>query len=424
MDKDFNQNVKSEELREILGTPPGWLLRFGTLLFFIILVLLFWLSYWIQYPEVVEDEIIISFNDPPTTLISPKSGFVDLIFVDNNQMVKKGQLLISYKSDADYQDVLSIYEILKPIDISDYSQLSTLKFKEALRVGELQNDLLIFLETQKQYSNEINQSGSVQIRKDLRRQMDALEKGIQYANNLKENLYVQIENIRIQIKNEEAMVKMDKLSQTELNKTRDKYVDFLASLNATEAEIKDKQFKINSLRNELISVSDEKEKGREQAELKLTNAFLELKATISGWLYAHLIISPTSGVLQMTNNTLKPGQYVNKEDGLMLVIPSQTNKMKGMMHVAFTKSGQIKINQKVIVKLKSYPEAKYGVLLGRVNSISKVAIKINEVMVSPVHVGFNDTLRTTNGFIIPVDQELSGIGRIITKNKRFIQRLF
>ena len=58
MENENNLDLRSEEVMEILGTPPGWLLRFGTLLFFLLLVLLSWLSYWIEYPDVVENEII------------------------------------------------------------------------------------------------------------------------------------------------------------------------------------------------------------------------------------------------------------------------------------------------------------------------------------------------------------------------------
>jgi hypothetical protein len=89
MKNDNNIDVRNEEIQEILGTPPGWILRFGTLIFLIVIVLLIWLSYWIQYPDVVESEIIVSFNDPPTKLISPKSGFLNELHARNNQWIKK-----------------------------------------------------------------------------------------------------------------------------------------------------------------------------------------------------------------------------------------------------------------------------------------------------------------------------------------------
>ena len=145
MENENNFDKRSKDVQEILGTPPGWLLRYGTLLFFVIIVILIWLSYWIQYPDVVENEIIISFNDPPTKLISPKTGYIDLIYTVHNQRVKKGQLLVSYKTDAYYKDVLMIHEKLSKIKTLDINKLAALVVDENIRVGELQNDLLQFL---------------------------------------------------------------------------------------------------------------------------------------------------------------------------------------------------------------------------------------------------------------------------------------
>ncbi len=424
MENESNLNLKSEEVQEILGTPPGWILRYGTLLFFLIIVLLFWLSYWIKYPDVVEHEIIISFNDPPIKMISPNSGYIDLIYASQNQKVKKGQLLVTFKTDADYQDVLTIYENLLKVKSLDINKLISINLDENIRVGEIQNSLLEFIEMQKQYSNQLKGDNVSFTKKDVQKQIVALESGVLYLINLKESISVQIDNIQIQLKNEEVMVKMDKLSQTELNKTRDKYIGLNSNLNATEAEIKDKQIKINTLKNELISINLGGEKGREIAELKLKDSFIQLKTKISQWIYTNLIISPSDGVLQIISGNLKADQYISKDEPLFIIIPSQSKEMKGIMNIPFTESGNIEKNQKVLVRLKSYPSAQYGILEGRVLNISKVAIELNNEMVSPINVNFQNGLITTKGYKISNEQELSGTGRIITKEKRFIQRIF
>lgn len=94
------------------------------------------------------------------------------------------------------------------------------------------------------------------------------------------------------------------------------------------------------------------------------------------------------------------------------------------MNIPFTKGGKIEVNQQVLVKLKSYPSSNYGILKGRVASISKVGLELNNELVSQVMVNFQDELVTTTGYKISTEHELSGSARIITKQKRFIQRLF
>ena len=303
-----NIDVRNEEISEILGTPPGWILRFGTLIFLIVIVLLIWLSYWIQYPDVVESEIIVSFNDPPTKLISPKSGFLNELHTTHNQRVKKGQLLISYNSEADYLDVLSLYEKLLMVKPTNQTSIITLPLTENYNIGALQKYLFQFLDKQKQYNLKTNEGIEVANKKDKQKQIISLENGIQYSLNLKDNLAVQIENTQIQLKNEEAMVKMDKLSQSELNKTKDKLTVLVTNLNTTEAEIKDKQFKISNLKSDLVNLKVGSEKGREVAMLEINAAFLQLKTNVSEWISLHLIISPSDGTVQVTNKFLKSGQ--------------------------------------------------------------------------------------------------------------------
>ena len=424
MKNENNIEVLNEEIQEILGTPPGWILRFGTLIFLIIIVVLIWLSYWIQYPDIVSSEIIVSFNDPPTKLISPKSGYLNKLHAVHNQKIKKGQLLISYTSEANYKDVLSLYEKLLQVKQTEQSSILSLTFNENYSIGELQKYLFQFLDKQKQYNLRVKGIAEVTSKRDKQKQIISLENGIAYSTNLRDNLIVQIDNTQIQIKNEEAMVKMDKLSQSELNKTRDKLTVLISNLNATEVEIKDKQFSISNLKSDLVNLSFSSEKGREVALSDMNAAFVQFKSNVSQWISLNLIISPTEGTVQVTNKFLKSGQYVNKDEPLLIIIPPQSNKMKGIMNVPFNESGSIKRNQVVLVKLNSYPSAKYGIIQGKVASSSSIALEDNEKLVSPVTVYFENGLVTTTGYKVSTKKELSGTARIITRNKRFIQRLF
>jgi multidrug resistance efflux pump len=424
MKNENNIEVPNEEIQEILGKPPGWILRFGTLIFLIIIVVLIWLSYWIQYPDIVESEIVISFNDPPTKLISPKSGYLNKLHTVHNQKVKKGQLLISYNSEANYKDVLSLYEILLQVKQTKQSSILSFSFPDNYNIGELQKYLFQFLDKQKLYNLRLKGITEVSSKNDKQKQIISLENGIAYSTNLRDNLSVQIDNTQIQMKNEEAMVKMDKLSQSELNKTRDKLTILISNLNATEAEIKDKQFNVSNLKSDLVNLNVSSEKGREVALSEMNAAFMQFKSNVSQWISLHLIISTTEGTVQVTNKFLKSGQYVNKDEPLLIIIPPQSKKMKGLMSVPFNESGNIKRNQLVLVRLNSYPSSKYGIIQGKVASSSNIALEDNERLISPVTVYFENGLVSTTGYKVSTKKELSGTARIITQKKRFIQRLF
>ena len=103
------------------------------------------------------------------------------------------------------------------------------------------------------------------------------------------------------------------------------------------------QFKISNLKSDLVNLKVGSEKGREVAMLEINAAFLQLKTNVSEWISLHLIISPSDGTVQVTNKFLKSGQYVNKDEPLLMVIPPQSNKMKGIMNIPFTNENVAKV---------------------------------------------------------------------------------
>ena len=70
MEELDRMEIRSEEVQEILGTPPGWLVRWGTIVAFAALVVLGWIGFWIQYPDIVEARIRVTSTDPPKRLIA------------------------------------------------------------------------------------------------------------------------------------------------------------------------------------------------------------------------------------------------------------------------------------------------------------------------------------------------------------------
>ena len=112
-------------------------------------------------------------------------------------------------------------------------------------------------------------------------------------------------------------------------------------------------FYLIGCKSDLVNLSVSSEKGREVALSEMNAAFVQFKSNVSQWISSHLIISPTDGTVQVTNKFLKSGQYVNKDEPLLIIIPPQSNMMKGIMNVPFNESGNIKRNQLVLVRLQS-----------------------------------------------------------------------
>ena len=77
----------------------------------------------------------------------------------------------------------------------------------------------------------------------------------------------------------------------------------------------------------------------------------------------------------------------------MTVIPEGENRTIGRMDLPMRGSGRVKIGNRVMIKLNPYPYIQYGVLEGRIESISLVATRENYA----ADIEFPDGLITSTG---------------------------
>jgi hypothetical protein len=95
----------SEEVDELLGKPPAWLLRSGISVIFIVLLSFFIASWFIKYPEVVSSQVVFTTLNPPVSLIARSSGKIQELFVKANDSVKVYEVIAVIENTADYEQV-------------------------------------------------------------------------------------------------------------------------------------------------------------------------------------------------------------------------------------------------------------------------------------------------------------------------------
>ncbi|MDY0202359.1 MAG: HlyD family secretion protein, partial [Tenuifilaceae bacterium] len=59
-------NIKSDEITEILGTPPRWVVRWGITLIFTIIGIVFIGSIFFRYPDTIIAPVVITAENPPS----------------------------------------------------------------------------------------------------------------------------------------------------------------------------------------------------------------------------------------------------------------------------------------------------------------------------------------------------------------------
>ena len=112
--------LRSNEVREILNRPPKWILRYGIVLIFIVLVGLLAGSWFFRYPEILTAPIVVSTENLPFDIVAKTSKRIDTLMVAEKQRVNKNQLLGVLENSANTDDVLALESMLNDINISSH----------------------------------------------------------------------------------------------------------------------------------------------------------------------------------------------------------------------------------------------------------------------------------------------------------------
>ena len=103
-----------------------------------------------------------------------------------------------------------------------------------------------------------------------------------------------------------------------------------------------------------------------------------------------------------------------------MTISPQNEKFIGKISLPVSSSGKVETGQKVIIKLDNFPYYEFGSLEGKISGISEVPQE-NKYLADVELVNNNIT---SYGKSINMKQAMSGSASIITKENRFIYKIF
>ena len=103
------------------------------------------------------------------------------------------------------------------------------------------------------------------------------------------------------------------------------------------------------------------------------------------------------------------------------VIPGKgAGQVIGKAFLPALNSGKVQTGLRVNIQLDGYPYQEFGVLPGKVERIAPVPEQETYLL----EIELSDSLLTSYGRTIPFSQELSGTARIITEDRRILERVF
>ena len=417
---DQNEIARSDEVQDLLEQVPHWLIRSGNLVILIIVIVFLMISWVLKYPDVIESSATLTTDIPPQKEYAKVGGKFEAILVENNQLVEPGEPLAVIENNANFKDIFLLKEILDTTSFEEDELKFPLDLVSSFNLGELDVHYGAFERNYIEYklnkelqplaNEKVASKFSVQ---ELRyrldnsisqleiyeRELDFKRKELERYTKLKQNGV---------ISDQEFEKKSIEFAQMERN-----LKGLLASISQIKEQIKlseknSKGFEIDQAMNEIVS------------EQNLIQSLIQLKNQIQTWEDKYVLQSNIEGKVSFFSYWSE-NQTAHQGDLIFTIIPQNFNSYLAKLKVPTHNSGKIRTGQEVQIDLESFPEREYGILEGKVKSITNLPDNNGYYLVD---VSLDSSLVTSFNKDIDFKHEMLGGGTIITEDLRLLERIF
>jgi len=103
--------LRSEEVQDILTRVPHWMIRWGSLLFFTLIVMILVLAWFIKYPDIISSSAVVTTEIPPQKEYARITADIEAVLVEDGDEVEEDQPLAILEHSGDYSDILFLKKI-------------------------------------------------------------------------------------------------------------------------------------------------------------------------------------------------------------------------------------------------------------------------------------------------------------------------
>jgi HlyD family secretion protein len=416
---DVFTELRSEEVQEILSRPPKWILKWGILLIFFIVIIVFTSAWLIHYPDLVQASFKLTSANAPKAVLTRTEGKLVRLLVKDGQMVKKGQPLAFLESTANADEVLRLSGLLARAWILASSGklegLDRLSLSSFNRLGELQNAYQTFEQAHIQLKAYLAYGFYSKKRLMLSQEIIDLQN---LAVNLRIQQQIQERDMILAQEdyNIQQLLARDKvIAPLELKREESKSIARKLPFHQTTSAL------INNLTAQRTKQKEILELDKEVVEER--NNFLQalntLQSATDAWKLNYVLTASVSGKVIFAG-ILQENQSVAINQEAFYVSPPSTDYF-GELRIPQLRAGKVHVGQSVLVKFNGYPYQEYGAVRGCITTISDIPFK-DSIFLAKVKLPVG--LKTTYGNILTYKTGMTASADIITEDSRLLEKLF
>ena len=418
---------KNNEVDQILGRPPSWILRWGITFLFLTLLIFVALSWLIKYPDVLTSQITISTASPAIRVVADANSEIKELRVSNNQLVKKDEIIAVLNNTADFKDIGVLKSFLDKLSSarrpSDFSRTKPL---ENLKLGSLQISYAALTDKLKEYGYFSGRTGVFGKIESLRAQINSTEDLI---DNLKRQQKTLTEELALAEKNfmrQQELEANGLVSKINLEKSQTEFLRYKRELENISTLIINNTISKEQIRTNIIDLREDRQVGNSDRQLDIIEDVERLKNEILNWEESFLIRSPIAGNISFSK-VWSEQQFVQVNEEVFTVVPPNgVGEIVAKAFLPIRNSGKVSKGQGIKIRLDGFNYQEYGVVEALVKDVSlvPVALENSAEQFYVLEVDLPNGLTTTYDKSIPFRQEMRGVGIITTKERRILVRIF
>ena len=416
-------NLRSSEVQEFISNKPGFTVRWGITVFFLILVGLAVICWFIQYPDIVPAKAILNSVNAPKSVITITDGKLIKITVKDNQPVTQGQLLGYMESIAVPASVIQIAEQLDSIghliETNRTDEILTY-FPDANSsynlnsLGELQASYQTFIQTFIAFKDFLRSGFYLRKKAMLQTDMQNIQRLHNILLTQKELLGQDLSLTQQTFNANDTLLRQKVISQFDYRNEKSKLISKQLSLPQINTSVVNNESQQNDKRKEVAEL--------ENQIIVQKNTFIQalhtLQSQIEAWQFKYLLEAPVSGTVSFAgffqeNQEIKTGQQ------LFYIIPPNTKYFVEMMIPQYN-FGKVKEGQKVLLKFQAYPYQQYGSVEGTIEHINTLpsdsGYLAKVILPKGLLTNYQKPLQYRHGLFAQAE--------IITENMRLLQRFY
>lgn len=413
------------EINDLIGNPPGWLLRSGITMIAIVTVIIVGGSYFFKYPDKLIGQGIVTSTTPPIEIISRTTGYIDVIHYPEGSDVESGDPIIYINNTTDQSELSQLQNWIEQyVKVDDTKKYLDLPFVFNLQLGSIQGE---YANLQLRY-NELLQTlkdGVIyeQI-KSLSREIDKI-KTLNESQRREKVIYSQeLELSRKDYSRNENLEKDGAISELDLEKAKTELLQKERQFEGMNNSIIQNNIRMEQLSLEKLKLKEQRSNEIKAYQFSISELIAKIRSSITKWGKTYTVSAPIDGkIFYHKDITLKKNLILGDVIGYIIPHSSETNYVSAVL--PGYNIGKVEKEQKVILKFDAYPHKEYGVVVSEVKDMSKMPeLNADGKSQYEIIIPLNDVIITDYNDTIPYSPKMAVMAEIVTEDKTVFERLF